>query len=169
MNPNATTNIADEGKRIAATVDALRPIVARCVRAELATAVGTRAADVIASDICCSLAVRLTDARLRADHPLALMYSEIQRRMARTRTGTTTPAMLEGLPEPERGVLVLRVAAGLSVDDSARALGMAPEAVRLAQHRALNRLRARRNGWFRPGACGVETTEAIDQPAWRTR
>lgn len=50
--------------------------------------------------------------------------------------------LLEELPEKLREVVVLRVAAGMSAEEAGRSLGMSPGAVRVAQHRALNKLRA---------------------------
>ncbi|HEX3005666.1 MAG TPA: sigma-70 family RNA polymerase sigma factor, partial [Angustibacter sp.] len=50
-------------------------------------------------------------------------------------------ALLAQLPETQREILTLRVAAGWSADETARALGMSAGAVRVAQHRALGRLR----------------------------
>ena len=50
--------------------------------------------------------------------------------------------LLEQLPPNLRELLVLRVAVGLSAEDTGRALGMTAGAVRVAQHRALHRLRA---------------------------
>jgi RNA polymerase sigma-70 factor (ECF subfamily) len=49
---------------------------------------------------------------------------------------------LEALPEQQREVLVLRVALGLSIAETATALGISPEAVRIAGHRGLSALRA---------------------------
>jgi RNA polymerase sigma-70 factor, ECF subfamily len=49
--------------------------------------------------------------------------------------------LLEELPEKLREVVVLRVAAGMSAEETGRSLGMSPGAVRVAQHRALTRLR----------------------------
>ncbi len=49
--------------------------------------------------------------------------------------------MLEELPEKLREVVVLRVAAGMSAEETGRSLGMSAGAVRVAQHRALSRLR----------------------------
>lgn len=49
--------------------------------------------------------------------------------------------LLDHLPDTLRELLVLRVAVGLSAEETGRALGMAPGAVRVAQHRALQRLR----------------------------
>ena len=51
-------------------------------------------------------------------------------------------ALLDRLPSNLRELLVLRVAVGLSAEETGRALGMTPGAVRVAQHRALSRLRA---------------------------
>lgn len=50
-------------------------------------------------------------------------------------------AMLEHLPERHREVLVLRVALGLTAERAGATLGMSAGAVRVAQHRALERLR----------------------------
>lgn len=54
------------------------------------------------------------------------------------------PATLAQLTEPEREVLILRVAVGLTVLETAAALDRSPSAVRLIQHRALERLRQAR-------------------------
>lgn len=50
--------------------------------------------------------------------------------------------LLDRLPAAHREVLLLRVAAGLSAEEAGNVLGMSPGAVRVAQHRALSRLRA---------------------------
>jgi RNA polymerase sigma-70 factor (ECF subfamily) len=50
--------------------------------------------------------------------------------------------LLAVLSERQREVLILRVVDGLSAEQTARAVGSTPTAVRVAQHRALNRLRA---------------------------
>jgi RNA polymerase sigma-70 factor (ECF subfamily) len=52
-------------------------------------------------------------------------------------------ALLETLPPVHRDVVVLRVAVGLSAEETGRALGMTAGAVRVTQHRALARLRQR--------------------------
>ncbi len=68
-----------------------------------------------------------------ADGPEAqLMRSESAERMAR---------LLGTLPDKQRDILVLRVVVGLSAEKTAAAVGSTPGAVRVAQHRALNRLR----------------------------
>lgn len=49
--------------------------------------------------------------------------------------------LLDRLPANLRELLLLRVAVGLTAEETGRALGMTPGAVRVAQHRALTRLR----------------------------
>ena len=50
-------------------------------------------------------------------------------------------ALLDHLPPLQRELLLLRVVVGLSAEETGAALGMTPGAVRVAQHRALSRLR----------------------------
>lgn len=49
--------------------------------------------------------------------------------------------LLRILPEKQREIVVLRVVVGLSAEEAADAVGSTPGAVRVAQHRALARLR----------------------------
>jgi RNA polymerase sigma-70 factor (ECF subfamily) len=60
------------------------------------------------------------------------MHGELSDRMAR---------ILETLPGKQREILVLRVVVGLTAEETADAVGSTPGAVRVAQHRALTRLR----------------------------
>jgi RNA polymerase sigma-70 factor (ECF subfamily) len=60
----------------------------------------------------------------------------------RLETSTRVARLLATLPEQQAEILRLRVAAGLSAEETADVLGMTPGAVRVAQHRALLRLRA---------------------------
>ncbi|MGZ3143122.1 sigma-70 family RNA polymerase sigma factor [Lentzea chajnantorensis] len=57
---------------------------------------------------------------------------DLSRRMAR---------LLEVLPDKQREIVRLRVVVGLSAEETAEAVGSTPGAVRVAQHRALARLR----------------------------
>lgn len=50
-------------------------------------------------------------------------------------------SLLERLPETLRELVVLRVAVGMSAEETGRALGMSAGAVRVAQHRAVQKLR----------------------------
>lgn len=49
--------------------------------------------------------------------------------------------LLDTLPEKQREILRLRIVVGLSAEETAEAVGSTPGAVRVAQHRALGRLR----------------------------
>ena len=49
--------------------------------------------------------------------------------------------LLDQLPAQQRELLIMRVAVGLSAEETGTALGMSAGAVRVAQHRALSRLR----------------------------
>ena len=60
--------------------------------------------------------------------------------------------LLDQLPDNLRELLVLRVAVGLSAAETGRALGMTAGAVRVAQHRALSRLRVLASSPGRPSS-----------------
>lgn len=53
----------------------------------------------------------------------------------------TAMTLMRQLPPQQREILTLRVAVGMSTEETAAALGMSPGAVRVAQHRALGKLR----------------------------
>jgi RNA polymerase sigma-70 factor (ECF subfamily) len=61
-----------------------------------------------------------------------LMRGELTEQVAR---------LLDLLPDRQRDILVLRIVVGLSTEATAAVVGSTPGAVRVAQHRALNRLR----------------------------
>jgi len=67
-------------------------------------------------------------------------------------------AHLDGLPERHRDVLLLRVVAGLSAEDTARALETTAANVRVIQHRALASLRARLGNEAESGDESTETS-----------
>lgn len=62
---------------------------------------------------------------------IAVVRDEASRAMALIRT----------LPSQQQEILTLRVAVGLSTEETGAALGMSPGAIRVAQHRALTTLR----------------------------
>ncbi|MGH3670924.1 MAG: sigma-70 family RNA polymerase sigma factor [Pseudonocardiaceae bacterium] len=69
-----------------------------------------------------------------ADGPEAqVVQGEFAGRMAK---------LMDTLPEKQREILRLRVVVGLSAEETAEAVGSTPGAVRVAQHRALGRLRS---------------------------
>lgn len=58
-------------------------------------------------------------------------------------TARQVRALLDTLPTNHREVLVMRIVMGMSAEETGHALGMSPGAVRVAQHRALGKLRQR--------------------------
>jgi RNA polymerase sigma-70 factor (ECF subfamily) len=51
-------------------------------------------------------------------------------------------ALLARLPVHQRELIAMRILSGLTAEETGHALGMSAGAVRVAQHRALSRLRA---------------------------
>jgi RNA polymerase sigma-70 factor (ECF subfamily) len=77
-----------------------------------------------------------------ADIPDAVEVSDgPEQRALRIELSSEMGKLLETLPEKQREILVLRVVVGLSAEETAEAVGSTPGAVRVAQHRALARLR----------------------------
>ncbi len=75
----------------------------------------------------------LPDTQLVLDGPeQRVLAAELVRRLG---------GLLHCLTPRQRDVLVLRVAVGLSAEETAKAVGSTPGAVRVTQHRALSRLR----------------------------
>jgi RNA polymerase sigma-70 factor (ECF subfamily) len=70
---------------------------------------------------------------LQAGPEQRLLVAELGERLGR---------LLELLTPRQREVLILRIAVGLSVAETAEAVGSTPGGVRVTQHRALSRLRA---------------------------
>ena len=64
-------------------------------------------------------------------------------------------ALLAHLPAAQRRLLLLRVVGGLSAEDTGYVLDMSPGAVRVAQHRALVRLRTLAAHESRTGELGA--------------
>ncbi|HEY0808031.1 MAG TPA: sigma-70 family RNA polymerase sigma factor, partial [Pseudonocardiaceae bacterium] len=70
-----------------------------------------------------------------------------EQRAMRDEMTTRMAALLQVLPAKQREILVLRVVVGLSAEETADAVGSTPGAVRVAQHRALARLRLTASRW----------------------
>ena len=68
--------------------------------------------------------------------------AEPEHAVVRLETARRVAELLETLPEQQAEILRLRIAAGLSAEETAAVLDMTPGAVRVAQHRALAKLRA---------------------------
>jgi RNA polymerase sigma-70 factor, ECF subfamily len=64
-----------------------------------------------------------------------------QERAEHSELSDTMARLMNTLPAKQRDILVLRVIVGLTAEETADAIGSTPGAVRVAQHRALGRLR----------------------------
>jgi RNA polymerase sigma-70 factor (ECF subfamily) len=88
---------------------------------------------------------KVTGARLAEIDAATVVSSEVsdgpEQRALRFETSGELQSLLELLPEKQREMLILRVVNGLSPEEVAEAVGATPGAVRVAQHRALGRLR----------------------------
>ena len=69
--------------------------------------------------------------------------------------------LLESLTVRQREVLVLRIAVGLSAEETAAAIGSTPGAVRVTQHRALNQLRRLVSGSKSGTRASDDPTDAV--------
>ena len=77
-----------------------------------------------------------------ADVPDAVAVADgPEQRALRVELSGEMGRLLDQLPDKQREILVLRVVVGLSAEETAEAVGSTPGAVRVAQHRALARLR----------------------------
>jgi len=77
-----------------------------------------------------------------ADVPDSLDHGDgPEQRALRVELSEQMSRLLDQLPEKQREIIVLRVVVGLSAEETADAVGSTPGAVRVAQHRALARLR----------------------------
>ena len=83
---------------------------------------------------------RIDPVAVPPDQPLPVDNPPEQHALA-TEQAAELRQLLRILPAYQRAVLTLRIVVGLSADDTANALGMTAGAVRVAQHRALQRLR----------------------------
>ena len=73
-----------------------------------------------------------------------LLHAQVEVIVATSRweiADALTVGPLAAITDEQREILWLRVVLGLSTEQTATAVGSTPEQVRLAQHRALNRLR----------------------------
>ena len=77
-----------------------------------------------------------------ADVPDAVEVADgPEQRALRIELSSEMGKLLDTLPEKQREILLLRIVVGLSAEETAQIVGASPGAVRVAQHRALARLR----------------------------
>jgi RNA polymerase sigma-70 factor (ECF subfamily) len=94
---------------------------------------------------------KVADAHRAAAHDRSLPLAEVpdrpetaagpEQRVLQAELKVFIDGLLATLPDKQREIVVLRVVAGLSSEQTADAVGSTPGAVRVAQHRALARLR----------------------------
>lgn len=120
----------------------VRPAVLRYCRARLGT--GTAATEA-AARVCRTVVATFPDLPDSTDAVHAFVYNIA----AELVDGVPVPDGVQGmagnlalLSPAQREVLVLRVAVGLSAEETAAAIGSTPGAVRHIQHHALDRLRS---------------------------
>jgi RNA polymerase sigma-70 factor, ECF subfamily len=79
----------------------------------------------------------------RADLPDSpVLHDGPEQRLLAAELAERLHGLLHLLTPRQRDVVILRIAVGLSAEETAQALGSTPGAVRVTQHRALNHLRA---------------------------
>ena len=129
-------------------VEAIWPVVVRYCRGRIGRVAGSFVvADGVAREVCSVAFAALPEFRRRGGSFLSFAYGIARREVGRGYGGAVavapgfSPELVEALPEEQREILVLRVVVGLSAEETADAVGMAPGAVRVAQHRALTELR----------------------------
>jgi RNA polymerase sigma-70 factor (ECF subfamily) len=124
---------------------AIGPLVVRYCRAFFGRRNGSfGAADGLARDVCFSVLNALPDYSREGGSFLFLLHEISSRTITGVlRHGTDEPPEpLAELTVTQREVLVLRVALGLSVAETAEALGLSPAKVRLVQRGAMAALRS---------------------------
>ncbi|WP_433287694.1 sigma-70 family RNA polymerase sigma factor [Pseudonocardia sp. CA-142604] len=146
----------------------IRPLVSRYCRARLGPDRSNAiAVEELVQKVCLAVLTKLPTHRPGTAPFTAFVYGVashaiVERFAARSRVtlsvqtprskGQTPPdtidteallADLRALPAAQQDVIVMRIFLGLSAEETARRLGSTPGAVRVAQHRALARLRAR--------------------------
>jgi RNA polymerase sigma-70 factor, ECF subfamily len=139
--------MAQHGLDLDKVLATIRPVAARYCRARL----GRRersfaAADELAGEIVQAVLKMLPVNRKPL---LALVYgiavSRVDEALAddhvRVERDVLVPWLLDELPREQREIMVLRVAVRLTAEQTAEAMGYTAGAVRVAQHRALTRLR----------------------------
>ncbi|MGI5503019.1 RNA polymerase sigma factor ShbA [Lentzea sp. CA-135723] len=160
---------ASRGNRAAVEVllSRIQPLIVRYCRARLGKMRHLQSEpDELAREVCLAVLTALPDYRAQGRPFLAFVYGIAANRIAHwSRVNELESAadqrvmpsleahyaesdqlaqmteLLSRLPSKQRDILVLRVACGLSAEETADAIGSTPGAVRVAQHRALTRLR----------------------------
>ncbi len=122
---------------IAELLTRIRPLIVRYCRARVG-----RGGDDLAQEICLDVLRALPHYRDQGRPFLTFVYGMAANRVAQNPgLRRRIDELLALLPPRQRDVVTLRVVLGLSAEETGLVLGMTPSAVRVAQHRALTRLR----------------------------
>ena len=132
------------GNAVTATEQALET-----ARVAVAAAADKKAHDIVVLDVSEQLVI--TDCFVIASAPNERQVEAIvdaveigagpEQRALRGELSAQLRDLLDTLPEKQREILVLRIVVGLSAEETAQIVGASPGSVRVAQHRALSRLR----------------------------
>ena len=163
--PEELLHAASTGDRaaVARVLEIIRPLVLRYCRGRLGTRDRSIAsADDIAQEVCLAAIMALPAYRLQGKPFLAFVIGIAARkvidaeraaadlteesagpeqRALSVKRSAELRRLLDQLPEKQREVLILRIVVGLSEEEIAKIVGSTPGAVRVAQHRALGKLR----------------------------
>lgn len=167
----ATHAVAGDRAAVSLLLGYIRPLIVRYCRARIGRTEQFATADDVAQEACLAVLTGLPGYREQGRPFLAFVYGIAAHKVAswrqttdsRTINGTdqgghpsTNVAvpmspnremaeqmaeLLQVLPPKQREILVLRVVVGLSAEETADAIGSTPGTVRVAQSRALSRLR----------------------------
>jgi RNA polymerase sigma-70 factor (ECF subfamily) len=146
-----TLAAAGEGEAVDELLAVVHPRARRYSRALFSRTGGEhRVADGVAQEICIALLLALRHYQ-GADVPAELFVYRIAAQKAAIAAGKIEPStrddqlparsILDRLPQPQRELIVLRVAVGLTVQQAGLVLQQTLGAVRFNQHRAVQRLR----------------------------
>jgi RNA polymerase sigma-70 factor, ECF subfamily len=107
-------------------------------------------------------------------HDSPIPHDDPERRPLAPGVGERLGQLLHRLTPRQRAVLVLRIAVGMSAEETAQVLGSSPGAVRVTQHRALNRLRGVVSGPLdvapgHPGDAAPHPADTRPDPLWGSR
>ncbi|SMD24512.1 sigma factor-like helix-turn-helix DNA-binding protein [Kibdelosporangium aridum] len=124
-------------------VSTIKPVVVRYCRARIGRRDGSFAvADLVAKETLHAVLRSLTAER---EPLLAITYRMAVKNVTRELKGepgcADSALNVSVLPDGEREILILRAMCGLTAEQTAEAIGSTPADVRIAQHRALEKLR----------------------------
>nr|WP_304528764.1 RNA polymerase sigma factor ShbA [Pseudonocardia sp. MH-G8] len=178
--------VAGDHAAVEAVIAFIRPLVERYCRARLGRDRSGLLVDDVVQEVCLAVFTALPTYRTRGRPFLAFVYGVTAHKVTDALRGAIhdrsvsvadvpdrvdigdephmrdeLTRMLGTLPKAQREVLVLRIVVGLSAEETAEVVGSTPGAVRVAQYRALARLRAERT---REGSTAPDFVDLLTEP-----